>query len=352
MMTYPIQNKLIILVILSIISKGYGFSTRGGECIPASNKRNRFLIGNNNLCISSSRIQAKDSSSEEFCNNNGRKQLSQSSRRHLLSNIVVGATAAVFSPSVGSNNAAYASEVPALPTLPKPTRTGGVSSRIRMIGDTMDLLQRDLMEENWELVEEYPLQLRSFVPLLTFYTDSAFSSDDPTDKALRVALRYEVGRFFRATDRLTKSISKRSLDDAFMAYADMSLHFDRYLRVGGLYTYYDEKVSNEVYFKGISNDQLIYANPEKDPAKVRDLVLLAGGPDKGKTGILIGIYPGNADTGKVEKCVVKLDRYKGMREIIVVPRLWTAKRLGEQTPDDVFLLPNDSFMWGLETDAN
>jgi hypothetical protein len=28
-----------------------------------------------------------------------------------------------------------------------------------------------------------------------------------------------------------------------------------------------------------------------------------------------------------------------MREILVVPRSWAAKRLGEQSPDAVFLIP-------------
>ena len=49
---------------------------------------------------------------------------------------------------------------------------------------------------------------------------------------------------------------------------------------------------------------------------------------------MIGIYPDESNT-----CVVKLDKFRGMREIRVVPRTWAAKRLGEQDPDDVFLIP-------------
>jgi hypothetical protein len=197
-----------------------------------------------------------------------------------------------------------------------------------------DELQRDLMQEKWDLVEAYPTQLRSFVPLLTTYTDSAFPTDVPTDKGLRVALRYEVGRYFASLERLKQATARRSLQEAYVAYSDMSLHFDRYMRVGGIYTYYDDTISLEPYFKGISEDALVYSNPIKDPAEVRDLVVLIKGPDKGKTGILIGIYPdGNSNF------VVKLDRFKGMREIRAVPKAWVAKRLGEQDPDDVFLIP-------------
>ena len=192
----------------------------------------------------------------------------------------------------------------------------------------MDELQRDLMQERWDLVDDYPAQLRSYVPVFTAYTDSAFPSDAPTDNGLRVALRYEVGRFFASVQRLKFSCSRKALDEAYVAYADMSLHFDRYLHVGGLYTYYDDSISTEPYFTGISDDALVFSNPEKDPPQVRDLVVLISGPEKGKTEILIGQYPDGS-----QKMVVKLDRYKGMREIRVVANSWVAKRLGEQDTD-------------------
>lgn len=189
------------------------------------------------------------------------------------------------------------------------------------------------MQERWELVQTYPQQLRSYVPVFTTYTDAAFPSELPSDYGLRVALRYEVGRFFASLERFKRAVSRKSLDEAYVAYADMSLHLDRYLRVGGLYTYYDNTVDNEPLFQAY-NDALVYADPAKDPAEVRDLIVLCKGPDKGKTGIVIGIYPdGNND------CVVKLDKFRGMREIRVVPRAWAAKRLGEQDPDEVFLIP-------------
>ena len=218
--------------------------------------------------------------------------------------------------------------------MPNLRQLGGLPSKIKRVCRIMDELQRDLMQERWDLVDDYPAQLRSYVPVFTAYTDSAFPSDAPTDNGLRVALRYEVGRFFASVQRLKLACSRKALDEAYVAYADMSLHFDRYLHVGGLYTYYDDSISTEPYFKGISDDALVFSNPEKDPPQVRDLVVLISGPEKGKTGILIGQYPDGS-----QKMVVKLDRYKGMREIRVVANSWVAKRLGEQDPDDVFLLP-------------
>jgi len=198
----------------------------------------------------------------------------------------------------------------------------------------MDELQRDLMQERWDLVVAYPAQLRSYVPIFTAYTDSAFPTDIPTDKGLRVALRYEVGRFFASCERLATAVSRKNLDEAYVAYSDMALHFDRYLRVGGLYTFYDDTVSLEPYYNGLPDSTLVYADPKKDPALVRDLIVLIKGPDKGRTGIVIGIYMDGSNN-----VAVKLDRYRGIREIRIVPQAWAAKRLGEQDPDDVFLIP-------------
>jgi len=213
-------------------------------------------------------------------------------------------------------------------------RAGGLAQKIRGgVCFKMDELQRDLMQERWDLLGPYPAQLRSYVSVFTTYTDAAFPSDLPSDYGLRVALRYEVGRFFASVERLKRAIAKEDLDEAFTAYADMSLHLDRYLRVGGLYTYYDSVIDNEQFFQEY-NDALVYSDPIKDPAEVRDLIVLCKGPDTGKTGIVIGLYP-----DATNNCVVKLDKYRGMREIRVVPRSWAAKRLGEQDPDDVFLIP-------------
>jgi hypothetical protein len=213
-------------------------------------------------------------------------------------------------------------------------RLGGMPNTIRSVGNVMDELQRDLMQEQWDLVAAYPSQLRSFVPVFTKFTDSAFPTDEPTDKGLRVALRYEVGRFFASVERLRQATLRKDLDDAYIAYSDMALHFDRYMQVGGLYTYYDNIISNEKYFKGIKPSSLVYADPKRDPPDVRDLIILVKGPDMGRTGIMIG-----KTTDGSNNVYVKLDRFKGMRPIRVVSKAWVGKRLGEQDPDDVFLIP-------------
>jgi len=211
----------------------------------------------------------------------------------------------------------------------KPEKQGGLANKVKVVGKILDELQRDLMQEKFDLVQKYPERLKSYNPVLTAFTDIAFPTDSSTDQGQRVTLRYEVGRFFSSLERLSKATSRRTLDEAYVAYSDMSVHYDRYLHVGGLYSNdYYATISNEgTFFKGVNSE------PRKDPALVRDLIVLVKGPDLGKTGIVIGVY---LDGSK--NCVVKLDRYKGLREIRVVPRIWAAKRLGEQLPDDVFIL--------------
>jgi hypothetical protein len=94
---------------------------------------------------------------------------------------------------------------------------GGLAKAIRVgLRFKMDELQRDLMQERWDLLQPYPPQLRSYVYIFTTYTDAAFPSDSPSDKDLRVALRYEVGRFYGSVERLKKAIAKQSLDEAYM----------------------------------------------------------------------------------------------------------------------------------------
>jgi hypothetical protein len=245
---------------------------------------------------------------------------------------IVGASFTAAAPNAA--NADWLSNVPGTDAGRKRKLNGPVVKIRNDVGRVMDELQRDLMQERWDLVESYPPQLRSFVPIFTTYTDAAFPSEAPTDKGLRVALRYEVGRFFAALERLKQATARKSLNEAYVAYSDMSVHLDRYMRVGGIYTYYDEKISNEAYFAAVPDSALVYVDPAKDPAEVRDLVIMRKGEDKGKTGIVIGIYPDGS-----KNCVVKFDRFKGMREVKIVPLDWAAKRLGEQDPDDVFLIP-------------
>ena len=250
----------------------------------------KLRLGIFHTCISnpsSARLGMKYNNIDCNNNSNNDREYDIVSRRDILNRLVpTGITLAISSYSMDGR--ANALDTPKSTNMPTPSKKlGGLPNKIRSVSKIMDELQRDLMQERWELIQQYPNQLRSYVPIFTSYTDSAFPSDTQTDKGLRVALRYEVGRFYGSLERFRTATNRKSLDEAYVAYSDMSLHFDRYLRVGGMYTFYDDNVSLEDYYSGVSEQQLVYADPKKDPALVRDLIVLIKGPEKGRTGTVI-----------------------------------------------------------------
>mmetsp|Transcript_28637 Transcript_28637/g.71453 ORF Transcript_28637/g.71453 Transcript_28637/m.71453 type:complete len:346 (+) Transcript_28637:104-1141(+) len=209
-----------------------------------------------------------------------------------------------------------------------------IAPRIRQIATVLDELQADIYDEDWDILASYPQQLRAYVPIFTKYTDSAFPGKDPVDENTRFALRYEVGRLFGSVERLKRAVDKKDVRETEEAFAAMSVSFDRYLKAGDLYEVYDPIISTEKFFEGVEDSQLVYVPPLRDPPKIRDQVLLLRGPDKGKTGILLGVE--GDEVAKVKrKGVVKLDTKVGsIRELKVVPYAFIAKRKGEQEPDE------------------
>uniref|UniRef100_A0A0G4FIK4 Uncharacterized protein n=1 Tax=Chromera velia CCMP2878 TaxID=1169474 RepID=A0A0G4FIK4_9ALVE len=211
--------------------------------------------------------------------------------------------------------------------------TQKAAPRIRAIATTLEQLEKDIMDEEWELVDEYPEQFKTFLPLFTKYTDQAFPGDDEVDKNTRFALRYAVGSFYGAVAQLRRVVETRSKMDILAAYGQIALAFDRYLKAGDLYGAYDPVVSTEMFFSQISNSQLRYQPPEKNPPFPTDPVLLIKGPDKGKTGMLLSVepfvkglddIPGNEER---RRAIVRLDDKIGtIREIRELPFTYIAKQ--------------------------
>ncbi|CAM9151913.1 unnamed protein product [Scytosiphon promiscuus] len=201
--------------------------------------------------------------------------------------------------------------------------------KLRRAAKMLDELQEDIANDDWELVSTYPNAFRSLVPVFTKYTDAAFPTDDPVDTTSRVALRYEVGRFFGAVERLKRAAEEQNNREAMTAFAAMSVAYDRYLKAGNLYDGYDNVTSTEGFYAGVANSSLKYVPPSKDPPKIKDNVLLLAGPDKGKTGYMIGVEGGSA---VATKAIIKLETSSalGMREIKVVPLEYVAKTIDQQ----------------------
>ena len=289
------QTPAIVACFLCLTNGGFGLQLQK-SILPYSNTSDRSMCHMKKCRLKESQFESSTSGEESEYNPN---------RRKVLNSLTSGFAAGLIAAGVGGTFMVLPEEVSAFdfPVPGTSTNFANMARKIRNVCVIMDELQRDLQQERWDLVEGYPAQLRSFVPVFTTYTDEVFASDDlPSNKGLRVALRYEVGRFFGSLERLKQATTRRDLNEAYVAYSNMAIHFDRYLKAGNLYTYIDPLVSTEPLFEKVS-DALVYSNPKTDPPEVRDLVVLCQGPDKGKTGIVIGIFP---DTKNV---VVKLDRF-------------------------------------------
>ncbi|CAM9741919.1 unnamed protein product, partial [Chrysoparadoxa australica] len=108
----------------------------------------------------------------------------------------------------------------------------------------------------------------------------------------------------------------------------------RYLKGGRLYESYDPITSTEKFYEGIDNQALGYIPPTRDPPKIKDDILLLGGPDKGKTGRITFLWPTRPPQESIpgtKKAIVKLDsQVGGIREIKVVPYNNVAKLRDEK----------------------
>eukprot|EP00929_Paragymnodinium_shiwhaense_P082236 TRINITY_DN43289_c0_g1_i1.p1 TRINITY_DN43289_c0_g1~~TRINITY_DN43289_c0_g1_i1.p1 ORF type:complete len:765 (-),score=190.42 TRINITY_DN43289_c0_g1_i1:688-2982(-) len=208
---------------------------------------------------------------------------------------------------------------------------------LRGIGEILDRIQDDIYEESWTTLEIFPGILRSYVPLLTYYTDAAFppgkgGDAEKVNEQLRFALRFEVGRMFGAVTEFETGVKAHNIRAAEKAFAKMSLSYDRYLKAGNLYAGYDPVASTTVYFEGIDEKLLTYQRLALGQPHVRDEVLVIQGPDKGKVGKVIWL--GNdGDPRKPITAVVKLEANSqlgkfgassGVKEVKAYPYKWIA----------------------------
>ncbi|CAE8605707.1 unnamed protein product, partial [Polarella glacialis] len=227
------------------------------------------------------------------------------------------------------------------PTLVSPS----VVERLRGVSQVLDTCQQDMYDEFWEGLSTYPSVLRGYIPLFSYYTDSAYPSREPgsADEQLRLALKYEVGSLTRSLNSFDLGIEKRSIRDVEKAFAEMSLSYDRYLKAGNLYAGYDPVTSTTVFYEGIEDSRLVYTPLSLEQPRIRDEVLVIQGPDKGKVGQVIWLGkqgPDFDDPGKITTATVKLSPNPilsggtgpGIREVKAYPYSWIAvTRTSEQS---------------------
>ena len=213
-------------------------------------------------------------------------------------------------------------------------------NRLRAVDTELDNIQEDIFKEpaDWDVIAVYPKVLRAYSTLFTAYTDRAFPSDTAVDKALRYALRYEVGAFYGGVQEFEQALAKKSARQAQRSFARMSLAYDHYLKAGDLYLEYDEvdfenteaAYRNPVYAE-LAKTKLNYVAPSLEAPGLQDEIILLKGPDKGRKGTVLWISKG--ETLQSASVVIKLEA-KGVgkhREVNSYPYSLVAKT----TPPEV-----------------
>lgn len=213
-------------------------------------------------------------------------------------------------------------------------------NRLRSVDIELDNIQEDIFKEpaDWDVIAVYPKVLRAYSSLFTAYTDRAFPSETAVDKALRYALRYEVGAFYGGVQEFEQAVAKKSARQSQRSFARMSLAYDHYLKAGDLYLEYDEvdfenteiAYRNPVYAE-LSKMKLNYVAPSLDAPGLQDEIILLKGPDKGRKGTVLWISKG--ETLQSASAVIRLEA-KGIgkhREVNSYPYSLVAKT----TPPEV-----------------
>jgi len=209
----------------------------------------------------------------------------------------------------------------------------GTRRRLRAIAKDLDALQEDVFARNWDTVSRYKPVLKKYQPLFTDYVENVYPGSTPVAAASRIAMRYEMGKFFSAVNGVDQAAQQQNGDVMDKSFADMSLAFDRYVKAGDLYDGQDPIVSTAIFYEGLPSGSLKYISPVSDPPSIKDRILLIAGPDKGKTGMMIGREFGkDAKDEKPVNAYVKFDGGIGegvgrLQEVKLVPYGFVAKQI-------------------------
>ncbi|CAM9705766.1 unnamed protein product [Phaeothamnion confervicola] len=135
-------------------------------------------------------------------------------------------------------------------------------------------------------------------------------------------MQFEAQQIFLAVDDLHQAAKYKRVRSAERAYAKLALAYSRFLSAGNLVLRYDPVTSTEKLYQNIPDEALRYDRSQKEPPKAQDEVLILKGPDKGRTGRLLGVIKSRGEG------VVKVDGT--VREV----KLLDLQDLGKLLPDD------------------
>ena len=244
--------------------------------------------------------------------------------------------------------------------------TQDAMKRIRVLYAYLDELEQKLFARKWDALGTYiGVFSRQEAAFVTLIDDVERGLEQPgapgvvapaplaaSPEAARLSgqrdsMQFEAQQVFLSLDELNRGVATKDPNRSEKAYVRLALAYDRFLKAADLYVkryqcycyctttpapttttnsltpplryeVYDPITSNEKFYENVPDSMLVY--DLEAPPKVTDLVLVLRGPDKGRTGKLIGI------SGAVSKGIVKLDTNGAYREVKVIDLSDVAKR--------------------------
>lgn len=152
------------------------------------------------------------------------------------------------------------------------------------------------------------------------------NADNAADRDAKRAMEYEALQIFKQLDDMAEAVHFKDVNKADKSYVGLAVAYDRFLKAADLYDVYDDTDTSKFYDE-IPEDLLVYDREEKP--KPKDDVLIIYGPDKGRTGKLIGISDAS------NKGVVRVDYRKktGTRDASFEVKVVDMENLAKTFPD-------------------
>lgn len=224
--------------------------------------------------------------------------------------------------------------------------------KIRALKPYLDEIERYIFTKDYEplrafltVFSEQEASFVNFIDAVALQKRGGVSTGDAD------AMEHEAKEIFLALDSIRTAATLKKPVALKKGYLKLALAYDRFLKAGDLLPQYDKVVSTEPFFATIPDEWLVY-DAEREPV-VQQRVLFIAGPDKGRTGVLLGYTSKaapaapaaeGADSGPLgflkgkekksaaaKKAVVKLDNYmvemspeKAFNEVKEVPYRWVA----------------------------
>jgi len=158
--------------------------------------------------------------------------------------------------------------------------------RIKVLYAYLEEMERDIFARKWDTLSSYIGVFEKQELAFENIIDSLRTSQAAADRDAKRAMEYEARQMFLTLDAMAEATRFRDIRQAEKSYVQLAIAYDRFLKAADLYDVYDDTDTSKLY-ESIPEDLLVY--DREDPPRVQDDVLIIAGPDKGRTGKLIGV---------------------------------------------------------------